>query len=60
MSTIRNADKIIVMKTGKIREVGTHDTLLKDFPEGIYSQFVREQEMAESGAQHRAGPTLNE
>jgi len=44
LSTIKEADKIIVMQKGKIREVGTHRTLLSDFPEGIYTKFVKEQE----------------
>lgn len=42
LSTIRYADKIIVMNKGKIVETGDHDTLLKDYPEGIYQKFVRE------------------
>ena len=37
------------MQKGKIKETGTHDTLLRDFPNGIYSKFVREQEQAEDG-----------
>lgn len=44
LSTIRNSDKIIVMNKGKIVEVGTHDSLLDDYPEGIYAKFVKEQE----------------
>ena len=27
--------------------MGTHDTLLEDYPEGTYSKFVKEQENAE-------------
>ncbi|MBN2260123.1 MAG: ABC transporter ATP-binding protein [Clostridiales bacterium] len=34
LSTIKNADKIIVLHKGKIRESGTHDELLKN--QGIY------------------------
>jgi ATP-binding cassette subfamily B (MDR/TAP) protein 1 len=44
LSTIRNSDKIIVMDKGKIVGVGNHESLLRDFPEGIYAKFVREQE----------------
>lgn len=36
------------MKTGKIVEVGTHQTLISEYPDGIYSQFVREQELSEA------------
>lgn len=47
LSTIRDADKIIVMSKGKIKEVGNHQTLLKDYPDGIYAKFVHEQEVSE-------------
>jgi ABC-type multidrug transport system fused ATPase/permease subunit len=42
------------MKTGKIMEIGTHNTLLQDFPAGIYSNFVREQEKAEDTSKNNA------
>jgi ABC-type multidrug transport system fused ATPase/permease subunit len=35
------------MNKGKIVEVGNHKNLLSDYPEGIYSKFVKEQEGAE-------------
>lgn len=44
LSTIKNSDKIIVMNKGKIVEVGTHDSLIVDYPNGIYAKFVKEQE----------------
>ncbi|CDW80084.1 abc transporter family protein [Stylonychia lemnae] len=47
LSTIKEADKIIVMQKGKIKEVGTHRSLISEYPEGIYSKFVKEQEQAE-------------
>lgn len=47
LSTIRNADKILVLKKGKIVEQGNHSELLKSYPNGIYSQLVRQQEESE-------------
>lgn len=40
LSTVRNADTIIVLKKGKIVEVGNHDTLLKQHPNGTYAKLV--------------------
>jgi ABC-type multidrug transport system fused ATPase/permease subunit len=41
LATIRNADKILVLKKGKLVEEGNHETLLKDFPTGTYAKLVR-------------------
>ena len=41
LSTVRNADKIIVLDKGQIVEVGRHDELLAQ--EGLYSQLYRRQ-----------------
>ncbi|KAI3962396.1 hypothetical protein MKW92_020817 [Papaver armeniacum] len=43
LSTVRNADMIAVIQTGKIIEKGSHNELLKD-PEGAYSQLIRLQD----------------
>ncbi|XP_019165678.1 PREDICTED: ABC transporter B family member 9-like [Ipomoea nil] len=43
LTTIRNADLIAVVQTGKLVEQGTHDELIKD-PNGAYTQLVRMQE----------------
>ena len=41
LSTVRNADNIVVMKAGQIAEQGTHAQLLTQ--RGIYSSLVRQQ-----------------
>lgn len=40
-STVRNADKIIVLKDGRIAEEGTHESLMEE--EGIYARMFRKQ-----------------
>ena len=42
LSTVRDADRIIVLKDGKIQEIGNHQELLKR--EGIYYQLYTIQE----------------
>src|SRR3546814_780182 len=41
VSTIRNADKILVMKQGRIAEAGTHDQLIE--AGGLYKQLYEKQ-----------------
>lgn len=41
LSTVRNADKIIVLHHGEIAEVGTHETLISH--QGIYYQLIENQ-----------------
>ena len=41
LSTIRNADKIIALHDGRIREIGDHEELLERG--GLYSQLYRRQ-----------------
>lgn len=38
LSTVMRADKIVVMERGKVKEIGTHESLLKN-KEGLYSHF---------------------
>ena len=41
LSTIKNADEIVVITDGKVREKGTHEALLKE--NGIYKQLYESQ-----------------
>jgi len=58
LSTVRNADTIIVMKKGKIVEKGTHDSLLRNFPKGTYAKLVSTQEQVGNNAEEKAIATL--
>ncbi len=40
LSTIRQADNIIVLNKGKVVEMGNHDELIKNYPNGTYSKLV--------------------
>lgn len=47
LSTVRNADRIIVLKKGKIAEDGDHETLLQNYPSGIYAKMVSQSNQAQ-------------
>lgn len=47
LSTVRNADKIIVVKKGRKTEEGSHEELLEKFPNGTYAKLVRTQRQTE-------------
>jgi len=42
LNTVKNADDIIVLDNGEIKEEGTHDKLINN--DGIYSRFIKERE----------------
>mmetsp|Transcript_42751 Transcript_42751/g.122311 ORF Transcript_42751/g.122311 Transcript_42751/m.122311 type:complete len:410 (+) Transcript_42751:258-1487(+) len=42
LSTVRSADRIVVLEQGEVREVGTHAELLSR--SGLYAKFVRQQD----------------
>ena len=47
LSTIKDADKIVVMKYGELKEMGNHEELMTHYPEGIYAGFCEMQKAVE-------------
>ncbi len=47
LSTIRQADKIVFLEEGKVKEVGDHDELMSR-EDGAYREFVRLQSSSEA------------
>jgi ABC-type multidrug transport system fused ATPase/permease subunit len=41
LSTVKNADKVVVIKKGKVKEQGTHKELVKKG--GLYAKLVSRQ-----------------
>jgi len=57
LSTIRNADKIVALDGGRIREIGRHGELLQRG--GLYRQlYQRQLELAVNGVRDTAGDTV--
>ncbi len=54
ISTVRDADRIIVLEKGKIVQDGSHNQLIKAYS-GIYSKFVEQQKLKED-VEHYEGP----
>ena len=40
LTTIRDADTIMVLKDGELIEQGNHDELLTNYPSGTYVSFL--------------------
>jgi len=58
LSTIRNADKIVVVQDGKVAEEGTHTQLLQESPEGAYASLIRRQLEAQEKLTMSSYPAL--
>ena len=58
LSTIRNADVIAVVQSGKIVETGSHDELISN-PNSAYSSLVQLQEAAPLQRYPSQGPTMS-
>lgn len=41
LSTIIDADKIVVLKNGELVEMGNHEELLANYPDGTYASYVK-------------------
>jgi ABC-type multidrug transport system ATPase subunit len=51
LTTIMDADKIVVIKRGKIREIGTHDELLQK-PNGVYRKLAKRQLLLDEASRY--------
>jgi subfamily B ATP-binding cassette protein MsbA len=52
LSTIKNADEILVMKSGEVKERGTHSELLA--MNGVYKKLISKQLYADGDASANA------
>ncbi|KAM5559743.1 ABC transporter B family member 1 [Rosa sericea] len=50
LSTIRNANVIAVIDDGKVAEQGSHNHLLKNYPDGCYARMIQLQRFSHSQA----------
>ncbi|CAL5059839.1 unnamed protein product [Urochloa decumbens] len=54
ISTIRNADMIVTMQSGEVKELGSHDELI-DIENGLYSSLVHLQQSRDSMDSDKVG-----
>lgn len=47
LSTIKDADKICVLANGKLVEMGNHEQIMQQYPDGVYAGFCKKQQSAE-------------
>lgn len=50
LSTIRDADKIVVLVNGELKEMGNHDEIMANYPNGTYADFCARQASSEAQA----------
>uniref|UniRef100_A0ACD6A4J6 Uncharacterized protein n=1 Tax=Avena sativa TaxID=4498 RepID=A0ACD6A4J6_AVESA len=59
LSTVRNADMIVVMQYGEVKELGSHDELIAN-EDGLYTSLLRLQQTKESNeADHISGTAVS-
>lgn len=51
LSTVQNADRIFVIKEGKLVEEGTHHSLISN-PDGAYTNLIRRQQKAQESLEN--------
>lgn len=51
LSTIKDADKIVVLVNGRLTEMGNHEQLIAEHPEGTYAEFCKKQASQEEGSE---------
>jgi ATP-binding cassette subfamily B protein/ATP-binding cassette subfamily C protein/ATP-binding cassette subfamily B multidrug efflux pump len=54
LSTVRDADRIVVLNHGRIAELGTHEQLMT-VPDGIYQRLYLLQQLQEDGEEEEEG-----
>lgn len=59
LSTIRDADKIVVMKNGELIEMGAHQEILDQYPEGVYAGFCAKQANSDEANNGDDSPSKN-
>ena len=60
LSTVLDADEILVLERGRVKERGRHDDLLKD-PSGLYAYLWNKQSQGYSGTKEdRTSETLQD